>query len=67
MPLDVQLDDKNINKYLANPGSIYDNALMNERNLSDDNFKYYGAKNKDAATHFASIEDAVAKVHELTK
>lgn len=68
IPAETVVDENNINKFLANPNSsIYDNAFLNERNISNDNLRKYGAKNKDFATHFNSIEDALTVLHSKLK
>lgn len=65
-PADIVLNQDNLSKYLYNSsGSIFDNALINDRNISNDKLKKYAQKNKNAATHFSSIEDAVAKLHTI--
>ena len=63
LPPTVQIDANNIDKYTYHGGSIYDDAILNERQISTDNLKKYGAKRKDAATLFSSIEDGLQVFH----
>jgi hypothetical protein len=63
LPPTVQIDANNIDKYTYHGGSVYDDAILNERQLSTDNLKQYGAKRKDAATLFSSIEDGLQVFH----
>ena len=67
LPGTVEIDEDNIKNYLYQEGTIYDNAHLNENNISTPNLKKYGAANKDAATAFPSTDEALTNFYKKRK